>query len=64
MLIYHLRCLLVVRTNTGESGSGKSTIARFLLRFYDPNQGDILIDDKYPLTALNVSWWRAQIGCE
>ncbi|KAL7540275.1 hypothetical protein ACHAWF_006635, partial [Thalassiosira exigua] len=46
----------------GPSGSGKSTIARFLLRFYDPNQGEILIDDKYPLTALNVSWWRSQIG--
>jgi ATP-binding cassette, subfamily B (MDR/TAP), member 1 len=46
----------------GPSGSGKSTIARFLLRFYDPNQGEVLIDDKYPLTALNVSWWRGQIG--
>ena len=39
----------------GPSGSGKSTIARFLLRFYDPSQGEIWIDDKYPLTALNVS---------
>lgn len=46
----------------GPSGSGKSTIARFLLRFYDPNQGEIYIDDKHPLTALNVSWWRSQIG--
>lgn len=46
----------------GPSGSGKSTIARFLLRFYDPNQGDIVIDDKYSLSTLNVSWWRSQIG--
>jgi ATP-binding cassette subfamily B (MDR/TAP) protein 1 len=46
----------------GPSGSGKSTIARFLLRFYDPNQGEIIIDDKYPLTSLNLSWWRSQIG--
>ena len=46
----------------GPSGSGKSTIARFLLRFYDPNQGEILIDDKYSLTSLNVSWWRSQIA--
>jgi ABC-type multidrug transport system fused ATPase/permease subunit len=46
----------------GPSGSGKSTIARFLLRFYDPNQGEIMIDDKYPLTSLNLSWWRSQIG--
>lgn len=46
----------------GPSGSGKSTIARFLLRFYDPNQGEIIIDDKYLVNALNVSWWRSQIG--
>jgi ATP-binding cassette subfamily B (MDR/TAP) protein 1 len=46
----------------GPSGSGKSTIARFLLRFYDPNQGEIIIDDKYALTSLNLSWWRSQIG--
>ena len=45
----------------GPSGSGKSTIARFLLRFYDPQQGQILIDG-HPLSALNVSWWRSQIG--
>ncbi|MEZ5538158.1 MAG: ABC transporter ATP-binding protein [Thiolinea sp.] len=29
----------------GESGAGKSTIARLLLRFYDPQVGEILIDD-------------------
>jgi len=28
----------------GQSGSGKSTIANLLTRFYDVNQGDILID--------------------
>jgi ATP-binding cassette, subfamily B, bacterial len=28
----------------GPSGSGKSTIIRLLLRFFDPNQGTILID--------------------
>lgn len=46
----------------GPSGSGKSTIARFLLRFYDPNQGQIIIDDKYPLNVLNISWFRSQVG--
>jgi ATP-binding cassette subfamily B (MDR/TAP) protein 1 len=46
----------------GPSGSGKSTIARFLLRFYDPNYGEIVIDDKYPLSSLDLSWWRSQIG--
>lgn len=28
----------------GASGAGKSTIVKLLLRFYDPNQGQILID--------------------
>ncbi|CAH8498844.1 unnamed protein product [Schistosoma turkestanicum] len=28
----------------GESGSGKSTIVRLLFRFYDTNEGEILID--------------------
>ena len=46
----------------GPSGSGKSTIAKFLLRFYDINEGEIIIDDKYKLPQLNVTWWRSQIG--
>jgi ATP-binding cassette subfamily B protein len=28
----------------GETGSGKSTIAKLVMRFYDPNDGTILID--------------------
>ncbi len=46
----------------GPSGSGKSTIAKFIMRFYDIDEGEIIIDDRYPLTSLNVSWWRSQIG--
>jgi len=34
------KCLAVM----GESGSGKSTIANLITRFYDVNQGAILID--------------------
>ncbi|MFZ1689062.1 MAG: ABC transporter transmembrane domain-containing protein [Flavobacteriales bacterium] len=40
----------------GPSGAGKSTIASLLLRFYTPNEGRVLIDDRnaqdYSLSAL------------
>lgn len=35
----------------GRSGSGKSTVARLLLRFAEPEAGSILIDDR-PISAL------------
>ncbi|KAJ3409413.1 ATP-binding cassette sub- B member 10, mitochondrial [Chytridiales sp. JEL 0842] len=42
----------------GRSGSGKSSIAQLLLRFYDPTSGSIIIDDKYDLRTLDPIWWR------
>ena len=30
----------------GESGGGKSTIMQMLLRFYDPDEGSILLDNE------------------
>ncbi|KAL5981090.1 ABC transporter B member 19 [Asimina triloba] len=45
----------------GGSGSGKSTIVALIERFYDPNQGHILLDD-VDLRTLQLRWLRDQIG--
>ena len=45
----------------GPSGCGKSTIVSLLLRFYDPNAGQVLLDGR-DLTDLNVNWLRSQMG--
>jgi subfamily B ATP-binding cassette protein MsbA len=45
----------------GRSGSGKSTVASLLPRFYDATAGAILIDD-IPITELRLASLRAQIA--
>ena len=45
----------------GPSGSGKSTIMALLLRWYDPESGEILLDGQ-DISKLNVRWLRSQIG--
>ncbi|BCM88478.1 heterocyst differentiation ATP-binding protein HepA [Abditibacteriota bacterium] len=45
----------------GESGSGKSSLANLLLRFYDPQQGDVLVDGQ-PLSALRLETYHRHIG--
>ena len=45
----------------GRSGSGKSTLASLLLRFYDPQQGEILIDGQ-PITTVTAASLREQIA--
>lgn len=45
----------------GASGCGKSTITSLLLRFYNPQEGEILIDG-YPITEFNVKELRRSIG--
>eukprot|EP00981_Chlorochromonas_danica_P008136 scaffold2028_cov181-Ochromonas_danica.AAC.14 len=45
----------------GPSGSGKSTVINLLLRFYDPDEGAILVDD-LDIKDLNLRYLRSQIG--
>ncbi|MFD2111470.1 lipid A export permease/ATP-binding protein MsbA [Thiorhodococcus fuscus] len=45
----------------GHSGSGKSTMASLLPRFYDPTTGEILIDD-IPIRDLTLASLRDQIS--
>jgi ATP-binding cassette subfamily B protein len=45
----------------GRTGSGKSTIAAMLLRFYDPDSGKILID-RTPLDKINLEAYRSAVG--
>ncbi|AAT75782.1 probable multidrug ABC transporter [Mesoplasma florum L1] len=46
----------------GETGSGKSTIARLLLRFYDPSNGEIIINKDQNLKDLNLSSYLRHVG--
>lgn len=45
----------------GPSGSGKSTTVQLIERFYDPNNGEVLIDGKN-LKSINLRNYRQQIG--
>eukprot|EP00667_Euglena_gracilis_P009542 EG_transcript_9702 len=63
--IFHRFCLTVRPGEkvalVGPSGSGKSSVVALLERFYDVDEGQILIDG-VPLTELSLQWWRAQVG--
>ncbi|XP_057857948.1 ABC transporter B family member 19-like [Cryptomeria japonica] len=45
----------------GGSGSGKTTVISLLERFYEPTQGQILVDE-LDIKRLNTKWLRQQIG--
>ena len=45
----------------GDTGSGKTTIAKLLLRLYEPNDGDIFIGD-YSISDLEIGFLRQKVG--
>jgi ABC-type multidrug transport system fused ATPase/permease subunit len=45
----------------GQSGCGKSSTVGLLERFYDPLEGEVLVDGKN-IKEYNVKWWRKQVG--
>lgn len=51
-------CVAIV----GESGTGKSTLAQILQRFYSFEQGQILINNNQNLTEIKIEDWRNIMG--
>jgi ABC transporter fused permease/ATP-binding protein len=45
----------------GHSGAGKSTIVQLLLRFYEPQNGQITVDNQ-PIINYNLTAYRSNIG--
>ncbi|MEQ8362236.1 MAG: ABC transporter ATP-binding protein [Cyclobacteriaceae bacterium] len=45
----------------GPSGSGKSTITSLLLRYYQPNEGVVLVDGR-PIDDYQLSDYRSNVG--
>ena len=45
----------------GSSGSGKTTLMKLLLKFYEPTEGQVLLNST-PLSSISAKWWRSQCG--
>lgn len=45
----------------GTSGTGKSTLAQLMMRFYEPSQGKIMMGD-YAIQDLSVGDWRKMVA--
>ncbi len=46
----------------GQSGCGKSTLLSLVERFYNPNSGTIIFEDKYDISNIDLNLWRSLIG--
>lgn len=45
----------------GPSGSGKSTVCGLLLRYYDPDSGEVTLDGRN-ISTLDPTWLRSHVG--
>jgi ATP-binding cassette subfamily B protein len=45
----------------GPTGAGKSSLAKLMLRYYDPQDGEILVNGR-PLSLVTLDSWRGRIG--
>ena len=45
----------------GENGAGKTTLAKLLCRFYEPTEGEILVDGQ-ALSRFDVGEWRSRVS--
>jgi ABC-type multidrug transport system fused ATPase/permease subunit len=59
-LSFHIRAGEKVAL-VGHSGAGKSTIVQLLLRFYEPQSGQIIVDNQ-PIDNYNLLAYRSNIG--
>jgi len=46
----------------GECGTGKSTLASLIMRFYDPESGRMIINGSHESKEISLKGWRERIG--
>ena len=46
----------------GENGSGKSTFSQILQKYYEPENGEIIVNDSINLKEISFNSWRKIIG--
>ncbi|NLW80406.1 MAG: ABC transporter ATP-binding protein [Desulfovibrionales bacterium] len=56
----HLECGRMLGV-VGPTGAGKSSLAKLMLRYYDPAAGEILVNN-LPLSSISLDSWRGRIG--